>query len=49
VRLREEGEIYCAAKYKSIDRLKKEFPLQRILWNNNYYYLLHLKGGADGA
>ena len=48
-RLREEGEMYCALKYKNIDRLKKEFPVQRILWNNNYYYLLHLKGGADGA
>ncbi len=48
-RLREKGEMYCALKYKNIDRLKKEFPVQRILWNNNYYYLLHLKGGADGA
>ncbi len=48
-RLREEGEMYCAAKYKNIKRLKKEFPVQRVLWNNGYYYLLHLKGGAGGA
>ena len=48
-RLREGGEMYCAAKYKNIDRLKKEFPVQRVLWNNGYYYLLHLKGGAGGT
>ena len=46
-RLHGKGEIYCAAKYKTIDRLKKEFPVQRVLWNNGYYYLLHLKRGAD--
>ena len=44
-RLRREGEIYCAVKYRNIERLKKEVPLSRVLWNNGYYYLLHLKAG----
>jgi 4-amino-4-deoxy-L-arabinose transferase-like glycosyltransferase len=44
-RLQQEKEVFCAVKYKNIERLKKEVPLLSVLWNNGYYYLLHLKTG----
>lgn len=42
-RYNHKNDIYCAAKYKNIEKLKKEIPLLRIVWSNGYYYLLHLQ------
>jgi hypothetical protein len=39
----QKKDIYCVTKYKNMDNLKKEVPNLSVLWDNNYYYLVHLQ------
>jgi hypothetical protein len=38
----QKKDIFCVTKYKNLEKLKKEVPNLNILWDNNYYYLIHL-------
>ena len=41
----QKQDIYCVTKYKNMEKLKKEVPNLNVLWDNSYYYLIHLKKG----
>jgi hypothetical protein len=40
---RQKQDIYCITEYEKLDGLKKEVPDLNILWDNQNYYLIHLK------
>ncbi len=40
---REMNDIYCVTEHKNMQKLKKETLISQVLWENGYYYLLHLK------
>jgi hypothetical protein len=39
----QKKDIYCVTKYKNVENLKKEVPNLSVLWDNSYYYLVHLQ------
>ncbi len=39
----EKKDIYCVTKRGNVEKLRKRVNFLNILWNNDYYYLLHLK------
>jgi len=41
----QKKDIYCVTKYKNVENLKKEVPNLSVLWDNSYYYLVHLQKG----
>jgi hypothetical protein len=44
----ERGDIYCVTDRKeSVERLKKEAPGTRVLWDNGEFYLLHMLRGGN--
>lgn len=40
---REKSDIYCATEAEKVAKLRKNVNFSEILWNNDGYYLLHLK------
>jgi hypothetical protein len=39
----EKKNIYCVAERENVERLKKKTAFLRVLWDNDYYSLVHLK------
>jgi 4-amino-4-deoxy-L-arabinose transferase-like glycosyltransferase len=39
----EKKDIYCVTERENVEKLKKNTAFWRILWDNGYYSLLHLK------
>ena len=39
----EEKDIYCVAEREDVEKLKKKTAFLRVLWDNGYYSLVHLK------
>jgi 4-amino-4-deoxy-L-arabinose transferase-like glycosyltransferase len=39
----EKKDIYCVTKRENVEKLKKKTAFWRVLWDNGYYSLLHLK------
>jgi len=39
----ERKDIYCAAEREDVEKLKKKTAFLRVLWDNGYYSLVHLK------
>ena len=40
----EKKDIYCVTERENVEKLKKKTAFWRVLWDNGYYSLLHLKG-----
>jgi 4-amino-4-deoxy-L-arabinose transferase-like glycosyltransferase len=43
-RCKENGGIYCITRYRNLKELKIMSPTLKILWNNEEFYLLQLRG-----
>jgi hypothetical protein len=39
----EKKDIYCVTERENVEKLKKNTAFLRVLWDNGYYSLLHLK------
>jgi hypothetical protein len=39
----EKKDIYCVAERENVEKLKKNTAFLRVLWDNGYYSLVHLK------
>jgi hypothetical protein len=39
----EKKDIYCVTERENVEKLKKKTAFLRVLWDNGYYSLLHLK------
>jgi 4-amino-4-deoxy-L-arabinose transferase-like glycosyltransferase len=40
---REEKDIFCVTERENVEKLRKKVNFLNVLWNNDSYYLLHLK------
>ena len=39
----EKKDIYCVAEHEDVEKLKKKTAFLRVLWDNGFYSLVHLK------
>jgi hypothetical protein len=39
----EKKNIYCVTESENVEKLKKKTAFLRVLWDNGYYSLVHLK------
>jgi 4-amino-4-deoxy-L-arabinose transferase-like glycosyltransferase len=42
-RYQEKKEIFCVTERENVEKLRKKVNFLNVLWNNDSYYLLHLK------
>jgi 4-amino-4-deoxy-L-arabinose transferase-like glycosyltransferase len=40
----DKGDVYCVTQHHYLEELKKQFPIVEVLWDNQEFYLLRLRG-----